>query len=219
MSKAIIWFLVGLGFLFFLFGLVGEEVAVLIIGLLLIAGGFYLGLRPGGLLRKEEVLDTWGILIEKGKGKAGQVLEDTEVFIKESKAPSIDMETRELAPGIVRGILGVKRKFLVVTDERNFRLEAYQIFVNARDYGDNLDVSWYLTFRPSLWQAFLSLIPYVNVVPRTLSDLDLFDQQDLRAYTTNAHHCLLKAVEKLMVDLHQDPSKIERKSRGFLGIS
>jgi hypothetical protein len=52
-----------------------------------------------------------------------------------------------------------------------------------------------------------------------LSDLDLFDQQDLRTYSTNAHHCLLKAVDKLMLDLNQDPSKIERKSRGFLGIS
>jgi hypothetical protein len=50
-------------------------------------------------------------------------------------------------------------------------------------------------------------------------DLDLFDEQDLRAYVTNAHHCLLEAVNKLMLDLNQDPSKIDRKSRGFLGIS
>jgi len=41
----------------------------------------------------------------------------------------------------------------------------------------------------------------------------------LRAYTTNAHHCLIKAVEKLMTNLNQDTSKIDRKSRGFLGIS
>jgi hypothetical protein len=76
-----------------------------------------------------------------------------------------------------------------------------------------------MTYRPTFWQIILSLFPYVNVIPKVLSNLDLFDQQDLRAYGTNAHHCLLKAVEKLMINLHQDPSKIDRKSRGFLGIS
>ncbi|MEW6675409.1 MAG: hypothetical protein AB1348_05320, partial [Nitrospirota bacterium] len=49
--------------------------------------------------------------------------------------------------------------------------------------------------------------------------LDLFDQQDLTAYVTNAHHCLIEAVEKLMLNIGQDPSRIDRKSRGFLGIS
>ena len=36
--------------------------------------------------------------------------------------------------------------------------------------------------------ALLSVIPYVNFIPQTISDIDLFDQQDLRAYATNAHH-------------------------------
>jgi hypothetical protein len=48
---------------------------------------------------------------------------------------------------------------------------------------------------------------------------DLFDEQDLRAYVTNVHHSLLKAVENLMLSLKQDPSTIDRKSRGFLGVS
>ncbi len=80
-------------------------------------------------------------------------------------------------------------------------------------------MDWHLTYRPNLLQALLSLIPYIDVIPQTLSKLDLFDQQDLRDYVTNCHHCLLKSVEKLMVDLHQDPARIDRKSRGFLGIS
>jgi hypothetical protein len=219
MSKALIWALIIIGLILLIGGLASGEIAVWVIGLLVIAVALYLGLRPGGILRKDEVLDTWAILIEKAQGRAEEIFKGTNLFIKESKAPAIEMERREMAPGIVRGILGVKRDFLVVTDKDNLRLRPYQIFLNARDYGDNLDVSWYLTYRPSLWQALLSLIPWVSVIPKALSDLDLFDQQDLRAYVTNAHHCLLKAVEKLMVDLHQDPSKIDRKSRGFLGIS
>ncbi|MCD6473249.1 hypothetical protein J7K55_09160 [Candidatus Aerophobetes bacterium] len=48
--------------------------------------------------------------------------------------------------------------------------------------------------------------------------IDIFDQQDLRAYVTVTHHCLLKAVENLMKELGQDSSKIERKSKGFLEV-
>jgi len=36
----------------------------------MLVAGLYLGLAPGGVLRKEQVVDSWEILIEKGKGKA-----------------------------------------------------------------------------------------------------------------------------------------------------
>lgn len=219
MSKGVIWVLILIGIFLLLAGLGVKKTPILLIGLLLIGAGLYLGLSPQGILRKEQVLDTWAILIEKGQGRAVEIFQDTEFFIKESKAPSINMERKQIAPGMVRGLLGTTREFLIVTDRGSFRLKPYQIFINARDYGENLDISWYLTYRPTLLQAITSLIPFASVIPKTLSDLDLFDQQDLRAYTTNAHHCLLKSVEKIMAELHQDSSKIDRKSRGFLGIS
>lgn len=219
MSKATIWFLIVFGFFLLILGGVSGKPIIYFIGLLMIGGGLYQGLRPGGILRKDQVLDTWSILIEKAQGNSEGVFKDTEVFITESKAPALKMERQSMAPGIVRGFFGTKRDFLIVTDQESFRLKPYQIFINARDYGDNLDIAWFLTYRPTIWQAVLSLFPYVNVIPKALGDLDLFDQQDLRVYTTNAHHCLLKAVEKLMSSLHQDTSKIDRKSRGFLGIS
>ena len=81
----------------------------------------------------------------------------------------------------------------------------------------------------SLWVGILGLLvlPFAAIAcmgqrareRRGGLDLDLFDTQDLRTYVTNAHHCLLDSVDKLMVSLNQDPSKLERKSRGFLGIS
>jgi len=121
-------------------------------------------------------------------------------------------------PGIFRGTLGKKRDFLVVKD-KNFRLRAYQLLVNARDYGNSLDVAWYLTYRLSIIRALLTIIPFVSFIPRKIEDLDVFDLQDLKAYNTVCHHAVLQAVEKLMLDLNQDPSKLDRKSRGFLGIS
>ncbi len=117
-----------------------------------------------------------------------------------------------MSPGFFRSILGDRRDFLVTTETGNSRLRPYELFLNARDYGNNLDIAWYLTFRPSFRQAILSLIPFINLLPKGPGDLDLFDQQDLRAYATNAHHSMLKAVDKLMGNLHQDPSTLDRKS-------
>jgi len=219
MSKAAIWASFLVGFFLLVVGLAFGSEAMWIIGILMLGGGLFLGLRPGGVLRQEEVLERWGILIESAQGKAEQIFQDSETFIKESQAPSIEMKRQDMAPGLMRGLWGTRRNFLVVTDRENLRMSPYQIFLNARDYGKNLDISWHLTFRPTLWQAALSLIPFVRVTPRDLSDLDLFDQQDLTAYTTVAHHSILKAVEKLKLDLNQDTSKIDRNTRGFLGIS
>ncbi|MFA5459795.1 MAG: hypothetical protein WC283_00430 [Candidatus Paceibacterota bacterium] len=219
MGKTAIWALIGIGFLLFLIGSVFRSGGTEAIGLLMIFGGLYLALGPEGILRKEEVIDNWGVLVENAKGNAGMVFEETENFIKESKAPSLEMKRQIMAPGIIKGLIGAKRDFLEITDRENLRMVPYRIYVNARDYGNNLDVSWYLTFRPTWSQSLLSLIPFVSIMPKRLGDLDLFDQQDLTVFATNAHHCLIKTVEKLMISLNQDPSKIERKSRGFLGIS
>jgi hypothetical protein len=107
---------------------------------------------------------------------------------------------------------------LVATD-KNFRLNPYKIFINARDYGNNLDVSWYLTYRLPFWRALLRFIPFIGGVSFALESLDVFDRQDLTAYTTICHYSILDAVVKIMMILNQDPSRIDRKSRGFLGIA
>ncbi len=170
------------------------------------------------IVTNEQVIDNWSFLIEKGNGKAEEIFRLTEDFIKDAKAPSLRIKRQEMAPGVIRGILGSSREFLVATDQ-DFRLNPYQIFINARDYGENLDVSWYLTYRLPFWRALLRFVPGIGRATFALESLDLFDRQDLTAYTTICHHSTLDAVGKLMLILNQDPSKIDRKSKGFLGIS
>lgn len=179
--------------------------------------GLYLGLSTGGILRKEQILESWSILIENGQGKYNEVFQDTEDFIKESQAPSLETNKEKMSPGIIGSFIGAKRDFLMVKARQSSMLSPYQIFVGVRDYGNNLDISWYLTYRPSLFEAFISLFRSRSVL--ALDELDLFELQDLTAYTTVCHHSTLKAVEKLMLVLNQDPSNIDKKSRGFLGIS
>ncbi len=183
-------------------------------------GGFGpLGWMKNKILSKEQVVEKWSILIQNGNGEAEKILKSTEFFLKDSKAPNLRIERRKMMPGFIRGMFGTKREFLVVAD-KNFKLKPYQIFINARDYGDNLDVSWYMTYRLPFWRAFVYFfIPGAGGRFAGPDGLDLFDQQDLTAYLTVCHHSTLDAVQNLMLGLGQDTSKIDRKSRGFFGIS
>jgi len=187
------------------------------LGLLLLVIGFFIVLIAI-LNRKADILDNWSILIKDAKGQRDAVISTTRGLITSSNAPSIEMRDEKVGSGLTTITFGETRDFLIVSDRRSLKLSNFKTFVNANDYGNHLFVSWYLTYKPDFWQALLMLLPGVRKV-LSLDELDLFNKQDLTAYSTNVHHCLLAAVDKLMLNLNQDPSKIDRKSRGFLGIS
>jgi len=187
------------------------------IGALMLCIGFVLILIAIGN-RKADILDNWSILIKKAHGQGDKIVSVAMNLITESKAPSIEMKEEKVGPSLAIISLGEAREFLIVTNRVNAKLSNFKTFVNANDYGENLFVSWYLTYRPDFLQSLVMILPGAKKV-LSIDDLNLFNKQDLTAYVTNVHHCLLEAVEKFMTGLNQDPSKIERKSRGFLGIS
>lgn len=192
--------------------------------------------RYPATLRKDRVVDWWNMLIPDAKGKSQAVFQDVEELIRQTEPPKVSMRKRRVWPGIMRGLLGEKRPFLTVIDNTNSNLKAYRMYFNTKDYGTNLQVTWYLVHEPGLWRrsiALLTCIPFVGLVffpiyaftrlfaagKSGILYMDVFDEQDLRAFATNAHHCVLGAVEKLMLDLGQDTSIIKRETQGFLGIS
>lgn len=168
--------------------------------------------------KKADILEEWSMLVHKAHGQRDRVISKTKELIISTKAPAVMMNEGKVGPSLAIASFGETRDFLIITNRVNSRLSNFKTFVNANDYGENLFVSWYLTYRPDFLQALIMLMPGSR---KTLSidDLNLFNKQDLTAYVTNVHHCLQEAVESLMTDLNQDLSKIERKSRGFLGIS
>jgi len=186
-------------------------------------GAVFLLLGAVGILiiigeRKAEIQENWSILIRGAQGQRDRVIATTKELINISKAPSIEMKEDKVGPSLAPSAFGETREFLIVADRRNLKLGNFKAYVNANDYGDGLFVSWYLTYMPDVWQTLASLIPGAGKMVG-LDELNLFNRQDLTAYATCVHHCLLEAVEKLMVGMNQDPSKIDRKTRGFLGIS
>jgi len=68
-------------------------------------------LMPGGVLGKVQVVDGWSILIEKGGGTE-EVFSNAENFLEEGKAPNVKIGRGRIAPGLIRGILGVQKGVL-----------------------------------------------------------------------------------------------------------
>jgi hypothetical protein len=209
MKKTIVLFLLILGLVFLI---ISTKVGVTFLALAAVGIFIIIGER------KAEILDNWSALIRGAQGQRDRVITTTKELINISKAPSIELKEDKVGPGLAPTTFGETREFLIVADRRNPKLGCFKAYVNANDYGDGLFVSWYLTYMPDVWQTLASLIPGAGKVVG-LDELNLFNKQDLTAYVTCVHHCLLEAVDKLMLGMNQDPSKIDRKTKGFLGIS
>jgi hypothetical protein len=209
MLKTILYSLLVLGFLFsFLYPPLGD--AFLGIALIIILVFVF--------SKNAEVLENWSTLIGGAQGKGDQIIIATEELVASTKAPSVETVEESVGPGLSKTAFGETRKFLICTNKIGLKFRSYKIFINANDYGKNLFVSWYLTHKPDWWETLMLLLPGAKQV-LNLENLNLFDRQDLTAYVSNVHHCFLAAVDKLLLELKQDPSKIDRKTKGFLGIS
>jgi Homeodomain-like domain len=123
------------------------------------------------VVAKEEVVDDWSVLIAQAQGQAEQLFTDAERLINESKAPAIRMQKKEIAPSLVRGILGGRRPFLVVTNTSNSHLRPYKMYINTRDYGNNLDVAWYLVWQPGFRRKRELLVDAAQRVIRDLGSV------------------------------------------------
>ena len=209
MTKLIVYILIFLGCFSFLFN---RSAGVILLGLGILVIAIFVSRKDA------EIIEQWSYLIGQAQGNADKLMVNTMTIVEDTKAPSLEMIEEEVGPSLSKTHFGETRKFLIVINNKSLKFRSYKIFVNANDYGRNLFVSWYLTYKPDWWQAAALLLPGARQV-LNISEISLFDLQDLAAYATTVHHSFLAAVDKLMLELNQDPTKIDRKSRGFLGIS
>lgn len=165
-------------------------------------------------IKDEKVIDNWQILINSAAGKAQAVLDSAEKHIDQIQAPNVSCHTETVKPGLFQGLMGKQRDFLAV---RNRVLSDHRMYIGARDYGTALSVCWFLTCEPGYFKKKLSA--HLTGSDKALSfSLDLFDQEELTAYVTAAHHGVLDAVNELMTELGQDFSKVNTKSKGYLEV-
>ena len=209
MFKAIVYVLIILGFFFML---VSYSVAIFFFGMAVLIIALFISHK------EPEILENWSSLIGGAQGKGNQIMATTKELVASTKVPSVEMVEESVGPELSKTTFYSTRRFLICINKIGLKFRSYKIFINANDYGNNLFVSWYLTHKPDWWETLMLLMPGAKQI-LNLESLNLFDRQDLTAYVTNVHHCFMEAVEGLLSELKQDPSKIDRKTKGFLGIS
>jgi hypothetical protein len=164
------------------------------------------------VVKGESVVDQWNMIIEQAAGKSQQLLNTAEGFIKDARIPN----TACFQDLVSTSLFGQKRQFLMFY---NLMHQDYKMYISARNIGTHLDVSWFATIEPRLLKRTLS--KYMMGDPQALSQqVDMFDQQDLRACFTVAHHCLQQAIDVLLEELKQQPLGVRGapQSKGFLSV-
>lgn len=189
-------------------------------------------------LKEEKILEQWSYLIEGAQGKGEQVFKLTEKNIDRVQPPQVELEREMIRPaGTLVGLLTTKKREFLVASNRY--LKGYRIYLGAKDYGKQLMVSWYLIGEGGIlskianimakhWVLGFIFLPFFLIILAIqkiwgktvdLENMNLFDTEEATAYITTVHHSVLEAVADIMKGLDQDPSKIDRRSKGFLKIT
>lgn len=167
-------------------------------------------------LNDYKVTERWGIVVEGAVGQNEGVMQNIQDLLQASKLPGVKWGKIDAQPSMLKGLFGNKRSYLMVTNEA---LKDWCMYVSARDYGAHMDVSWFLTVEPGFFKSmFSAMLSHGNIKALSYS-LDLFSQQDLRAYVTSVHSLAVrKAVEAVSSELGQDSSRFDWRSKGFLEV-
>lgn len=163
-------------------------------------------------LQKDAVVDSWGTLISKQAKRSSDVYKMINEHINSvingaGKGPwnSITVEQKAVSGmGGIGGIISEKRDRLIV------KWQDYKIYVCSRAYGTDLDVSWSLTFEPGFMKKMTGI---------DMASYNAFQVEDLRAFATLVHRATTKSVDIVMQEAGLDSEKVNKTSKGFLGVS
>jgi hypothetical protein len=145
--------------------------------------------------------------------------------------PNLKVHYKEVSGGTIGSFFKAHRRFLVV-DNKYFR--GYRAFIGARDYGNQLSVTWYLTVKQT-WLGKLTFLASKSaavsifcfpiliiakmfqlgkgyVIPEMM---DLFDLEELSCYVSTVHAAVKAATEETLKEIDLDFTKADVKSRGF----
>jgi len=162
------------------------------------------------ILRSDAVLDRWNYVVKQGAGRGDFVLGTIERAIIDTRMPGVGTRREQIAIEL----FGEKRPFLIVL---NTKYKEYKMYINARDFGVDLDVSWYFTASPRFLKRTLSR--HATGDPQDLTmRVSLFAQQDISAFKSITHDRVKQTLDMLLEELNLEPSGLNTGSRGFLSV-
>ncbi|MFH1029920.1 MAG: hypothetical protein V1770_01520 [bacterium] len=184
-------------------------------------------------LKDEKILERWAQLFPDAQGRSEKIFIEVRKEIDKLNPPHVLLREKNVAGGVIKG--QEKRKMLIA---ENNKLAGLIMYVGARDYGNQLLVSWYLvqeaTWLDRLCQAlelnvivtiiFLPLYLIVKLIERvtkrvSLENMGVFETEELSAYTGAVHSAVINASRMVAEEINFDFSKVDTKSRGFLNLA
>ncbi len=160
-------------------------------------------------ISKECILESWLTLIGSANGRSEEFYRRTVEVIAGYKVPYIVIEQKDVATSFEKGLFGKKRSAILI---KNRMLTDYKMFIMARDYGNQLTVSWYLVSANLLWIAVSGMIG-------AKKPLDVFQLEELSSWITTVHHAAVGATREIAESVNFDFTKVDTKSRGFLNVT
>jgi hypothetical protein len=136
--------------------------------------------------------------------------------------PTITAKTAELNVGVrntMRGFLkgggSQKHEFVEIGNEH---LPHYAVYAGSRDYGKLLIVSWFLIVDKHRGNAAANVAAHL-VGGGDLTNLTIFESEELSAFASVAHQALKDAIEEMMKGRNLDFTKVDTHTRGILNLS
>lgn len=165
-------------------------------------------------LKEETILNQWSMLVDGAAGKATALLKDIEARLTAARIPGrCEWSVEEVQTG---GFLRkTRREFLII---RLAQFDDYRTYVGVREYGSFLDLCRFVTVEPGFLKRQLSQAIAPGEDRLLSAPKNILVEQDLYAWVTVVHHCVLDAVRSLLKEVGQDPLGIRRETKGFLQV-
>lgn len=165
-------------------------------------------------LKDETILNQWSMLVDGAAGRDTELLDDIQARLTAAWIPgNSEWSIDEVESG---GMFSkTKREFLIVRLEQ---FGDYRNYIGVRPYGKHLDCCRFLTVEPGFLKRQLSQA-ITGGEDRLLSTpKNLLVEQDLTAWVTVVHHCVIGSVKGLFTKLGQDPNGVRSETKGFLQV-
>jgi|GEM_PF-1271291 len=160
-----------------------------------------------------KVREQWATLVDRGAGHAEELIYDIQNRLEEAEIPGectwslIAARSPVVFSKLSRPFLSVELK----------QFKDFHQYIGARDYGIHLDCCWFLTIEPGMLKYVISTT--ITDDSEALSQpKDILVAQDLRAWITVVHCAVMDAVDALAERIGSDKSRIQRGTKGVLGI-
>ncbi len=164
-------------------------------------------------LKEESILNEWSMIVDNAAGNGRWLLDHIKARLSASNFPGGC--TWELEEVKSSGFFAkVRREFLIVSLDQ---FHDYHMYIGVRDYGSHLDCCRFLTVEPGFLKKWASA-KLTGAADALSAPQNILVHQDLRAWVTVVHHCVVDSVDALLKNLSMDPKLLQRGSKGFLEV-